>query len=139
MREGVEPDTGLIRQVPDFMEITVYDLGNWFKLMHVEQEIELIPLESLGKQFVVFYILLQRTIWQDCTVEVGKVCKDAIGKYLKLKPAMIMKYVGYFSKGKLIKKIAGTTYMINPRYFYIGDKENQIKLLKKYNDHGKVF
>lgn len=139
IREGVDTDSGEIREVEDFLEITVFDLGNWFKMMVVDHEVEIKPLESLGKQFVVFYFLLQRTIWQDCTVDIGHVCKSAIGEYLKLKPAMIMKYIKHFCAGKLMKKISGNGYMINPRFFYIGDKETQIKLLKKYNEYGKRF
>lgn len=139
IRDVVDTETGEISQVPDNLRLVSFDLGNWFKLMLIEEEVSLPVLESLGKPFMVFYVLLMRTNWKDCSVSVDSMCKEHITRVTKLKYGMTLKYITGFCQGKLIKKIAGTSYMINPRYFYIGDKVVQQTLIQKYNSYGNKF
>jgi len=135
--QGYDPDTGEAKVVHDMIEFTYSDMGNWFKIMRIDDENTLKPLESLGKPFVVFYMLLKRVVWHDCSVSIDPVCKYEISGYTLLKEGMIMKYIVGFTKGKLLTKVKGNSYMVNPQYFYVGDKKEQIELLKKFNSYVK--
>lgn len=138
-RKIVDTGTGEMTDVDDYLNVSEFDLGLWFKLMKVEDEVSMIPLDCLGVPFMVFYVLLKRVIWIDCTVAIDPACRGAIFHYVGIKDGMIAKYIGQFCKSQLLKQIKGNSYMINPRYFYIGDKEHQIKLLKIFSSHGQKF
>lgn len=138
-RNVTDFETGEIVSIDDFLTVTEFDLGNWIKLMSIDDEVSMIPFESLGVPFMIFYIILRRAHWEDCTVDIGPSCRNAISSFVKIKNGMIHKYITDYCNSKLLKKIKGTSYLVNPRFFFIGDKTKQIQLLKKYNDHGQKF
>lgn len=136
LRDVVDEGTGEITKVPDTLEYIKFDLGNWFKMMRYEDEVSMIPFEFLGKQFLVFYMILKRVVWEDCTIDIGTSCKQSITSFAKIKDGMIAKYLEKYCKGRLLRKIKGTSYMVNPLYFYIGDSATQQNLIRKFNNHG---
>lgn len=139
-RELVDTDTGEVSTDRDIIQTGVsYDLGQWYKIQRIDNDIEVMALECLGVPFMVFYTLLKRTVWDDCSVEVGVSCRAAITKSAKIKDGMIAKYLTLFCKNKLLKKIKGNSYKINPRYFFVGGAVEQFKKLKEYEQLNKKF
>lgn len=137
-REVVDTDTGEIGTDIDPVQVGIsYDLGQWYKIQRIDNDVEIMALECLGVPFMVFYTLLKRAVWDDCSVEVGVSCRAAIGKNAKIKDGMIAKYLAIFCKEKLLKKIKGNSYKINPRYFFVGGAIEQFKKLKEYEQLNK--
>lgn len=138
-REVVDTITGEISRVPDNLIIADFDFGSWIKVTIIERDTDLIPLDGLGTQFVVFYVILKRVIWEDCTVDIGPSTRESITANASIKAGMIRKYLKAYVKSNLMKNLRGSSYMINPTFFFRGSEIDQKRLYKLYKTHGKKF
>lgn len=138
-REVVDTDTGEVSMVGDEVVFNQSDFSKWFKLTFMDRETDQIPLDGLGKQFVVFYVILKRVIWEDCTVEIGAATKSAITRHAGIQDGMIRNYMKEYVSNRLLKKIKGSSYMINPTFFFKGEEAEQRRLHKIFMLHGKTI
>jgi len=107
-------------------------LGNFVKMMILYDDGDKDILEYFGSSFSVIYRLVKYVDWDSCLVDAQGANKIIICGALGIQPAMFEEHLRNYIKLDLMKRIARGIYMLNPCKIYMGEGDNQKKLMIEY-------
>lgn len=108
-------------------------LGNFIKMMILyDDEMDDATLDYFGTNFSLLYRLLKYVNWDSCKVTAAWDTKITLCGKLKIKPNAYEEHLrSYVSLGLMVRTSLGV-YMINPCKLFMGESEEQRRLMIEY-------
>lgn len=107
-------------------------LGNFVKMMILYDDGDKDILKYFGSSFSVIYRLIKYVDWDSCLVDAQGANKISICGALDIEAPMFEEHIRGYMKLDLMTRVARGVYMLNPSKLYMGEGENQKKLMIDY-------
>ncbi len=104
-------------------------LGNFVKVMILYDDRDDGILKYFGRSFSVFYRLLRYVNWDSCLVDGSGANKLSICRDLEIDAPAFEAHLRGYIKINLIKRVSRGVYMVNPCKVFMGEMEEQKKLM----------